>query len=209
MAVEPDIKYAMAFFDGQNLYQHAKAAFGHHHPNYDPIKLHNAVCAANGWTSNLVRFYTGVPEHVRDPMWAGYWSNRVLALKRAGVSVTTRKLRYREEGITLPDGTIETVVTPQEKGVDVRLALDVVSCARKKQFNVAVIYSQDQDLAEVVQEVKDISIEQDRWIQVASAFPSGPNATAGRGIDKANWFRIDEKFYNACLDARDYRPRHA
>ena len=53
--------YAMAFIDGQNLYQHAKDAFGHHHPNYDPVKLHAMVCAAKGWTPNLVRFYTGVP----------------------------------------------------------------------------------------------------------------------------------------------------
>lgn len=72
MAVEPEIKYAMAFFDGQNLYQHAKAAFGHHHPNYDPIKLHNLVCSLNGWKPNLVRFYTGVPDPKENEMWAGY-----------------------------------------------------------------------------------------------------------------------------------------
>ena len=27
---------AIAFFDGQNLFGHAKSAFGHSHPNYDP-----------------------------------------------------------------------------------------------------------------------------------------------------------------------------
>lgn len=36
-AIEPSTKYALAFVDGQNLYRHAKDAFGHHHPNYDPI----------------------------------------------------------------------------------------------------------------------------------------------------------------------------
>lgn len=41
----------MAFFDGQNLYQHAKDAFGHHHPNFDPVKLHKAVCDARGKTA--------------------------------------------------------------------------------------------------------------------------------------------------------------
>jgi hypothetical protein len=98
----------MAFFDAQNLYRHAKDAFGHHHPNFDPIKLHAAVCASKGWRPNLVRFYSGVPG--RDdpsPMWSGYWNNRVLGLKRAGVHVTTRTLRYQKRTIEQSDGTPE------------------------------------------------------------------------------------------------------
>lgn len=206
---EPATKYAMAFFDGQNLYRHAKDAFGHHHPNYDPAKLHAAVCAAHGWTPNLVRFYTGVPSASESPMWAAYWSNRILALKRAGVFVTTRPIRYHTETINNSDGSQSVVTTPQEKGVDVRLALDVVSRARRREFNVAVIYSQDQDLCEVVQEMKEIATEQDRWIKIACAFPDGPAATSKRGIDKTDWIRMDQAFYDACLDPRDYRPRRA
>ena len=49
MAGEPLVKRAVAFFDGQNLYRHAKDAFGHHHPNYDPVKLFDAVCRAGGF----------------------------------------------------------------------------------------------------------------------------------------------------------------
>jgi hypothetical protein len=107
-------------------------------------------------------------------MWASYWSNRVLALKRAGVHVTTRPIRYRKETIIGETGKEEVITTPQEKGIDVRLALDVVSLARNRQFDVALIFSQDQDLQEVVQEVADISKEQQRWIGIACAFPSGP-----------------------------------
>ncbi|MGZ8324578.1 MAG: NYN domain-containing protein, partial [Rhodoplanes sp.] len=154
----------MAFFDGQNLYRHAMDAFGHHHPNYDPVKLHKAVCARNGWIPNLVRFYTGVPDPKESPMWAAYWSNRVLALTRAGVVVTTRPIRYHKEKVVGSDGEERVVTTPQEKGIDVRLALDLVARARKREFHVAVIYSQDQDLCEVVQEVKEIAKEQGRWI---------------------------------------------
>jgi uncharacterized LabA/DUF88 family protein len=194
----------MAFVDGQNLYQHAKAAFGHHHPNYDPLKLHRAVCDAHGWIPNLVRFYTGIPDPAHSPMWAGYWNNRVLALKRAGVHVTTRKLRYREERI---GPNQEIVVTPQEKGVDVRLALDLVKYARKRNFDVAVLFSQDQDLAEIVDEIREIAAEQNRLIKVCCAFPAGPRATSRRGVDRTDWFRMDEAFYNACLDPKDYRPR--
>ena len=207
MSPEPVTKNAMAFIDGQNLYRHAKAAFGHHHPNFHPMKLHDAVCRANGWRPNLVRFYTGVPGHAESPLWHGYWANRIRAMKRAGIVVTTRPLRYRQQTIRDSRGQEQDVSTPQEKGIDVRLALDVVRLARKRQYDVAVIYSQDQDLAEVVDEVKEIAKEQDRWIKLVCAFPSGPRATARRGINGTDWFRMDEAFYNACLDPRDYRPR--
>lgn len=197
----------MAFIDGQNLFQHAKDAFGHHHPNYDPIKLHHAVCAHHGWTPSLVRFYTGVPSKQENPMWGGYWEKRLLYMKRAGVHTTTRPLRYRKTTKIDPAGNPIIVTTPQEKGIDVRLALDIISTARSRQWDVAVIFSQDQDLAEVVQEVRAISKEQDRWLEICCPFPHGPNATSGRGIDKTQWFRMDEAFYNACLDPTDYRPK--
>ncbi len=198
--------YAMAFVDGQNLYRHAKDAFGHHHPNYDPIKLHNAVCAANGWTPNLVRLYTGVPDPKHSPMWAGYWSNRVLALKRAGVHVTTRPIRYNPETRVTPSGEELVIYVPKEKGVDLRLALDLLKCARKRQFDVAVLFSQDQDLAEIVDEVKEIAKEQEREIRICCPFPHGPHATSRRGVDRTDWFPMNQAFYDACLDPRDYRP---
>jgi uncharacterized LabA/DUF88 family protein len=207
--LEPKIKNAMAFIDGQNLYQHAKEAFGHHHPNYDPVKLHHAVCETNGWRPTLTRFYTGVPIQSESPMWASYWSNRVLALKRAGVHVTTRPIRYRKKTIIDAQGVEEVIVTPQEKGIDVRLALDIVSLARKRQFDVAIVFSQDQDLQEVVQEIAEISEEQSRWILLACAFPVSPDASSKRGIDKTHWVKMEQDFYDQCLDPRDYRPRTA
>jgi hypothetical protein len=207
MMSAPKPLYAMAFFDAQNLFQHAKAAFGHYHPNFDPKKLHHAVCKENGWEPNQTRFYTGVPDQARSPMWTAYWNNRVLALKHAGVHVTTRKLRYRVERVKIAEGEVEEVVTPQEKGVDVRLALDLVKLARKRCFDVAILFSQDQDLAEVVEEIREIAEEQNRSIGICCPFPSSPTATSRRGVDRTDWFRMDRVFYDRCLDPRDYRPR--
>ena len=207
MADEPAVKRAIAFFDGQNLYRRAKDAFGHHHPNYDPKKLFHAVCAEKGWASRGVRFYTGMPAFKHDPEWHSYWANRLLSMRRAGIVVESRPLRYREHDVALPDGTVETRYVPQEKGIDLRIGLDVVRLARVGQLDVAVIFSQDQDLAEVVREVKDIARETDRWIKVVSAFPAGPEATSKRGINGAEWYPMDQAFYDACLDPRDYRPR--
>lgn len=207
MPVEPESKRAVSFIDGQNLFRHAKDAFGHHHPNYDPAKLAATVCAANGWIDAGVRFYTGVPDADRSPMWHAYWTRRLTVMRRAGIVVTSRRLRYRVEQIRLPDGTAYDVPVQREKGIDLRLGLDVVRMARNGDLDVAVIFSQDQDLAEVAREVRDVSRTRDLWLKVVSAFPHGPNASSNRGIDRTDWFRMDREFYSSCLDPRDYRPR--
>jgi hypothetical protein len=138
-------------------------------------------------------------------MWAGYWSNRILAMKRAGIDVTTRPIRYRKENAFDDSGNPTVITTPQEKGVDVRLALDVVKSARRREFDVAVIFSQDQDLQEVVAEIREIAAEQSRAIVVACAFPDSATASYRRGIDKTKWVRLDQATYNSCIDPRDYR----
>lgn len=141
-------------------------------------------------------------------MWYGYWQNRFLAMQRAGISVTARPLRYRVKTETLPDGaTQETVVSQQEKGIDLRIGLDVVRTARLGQLDVAIIFSQDQDLAEVAEEIREIAHSENRWLKIVSAFPASPSATARRGINKTDWFKMDQEFYDACLDPWDYRPR--
>ncbi len=206
MAAEPDVKRAVSFFDGQNLYRHAKDAFGHHHPNFDPRKLADAVCAERGWRNRGVRFYTGVPSADRAPMWHGYWTRRLTAMRRAGIVVASRPLRYRVERIRLPDGSIHEVPVEREKGIDLRLGLDIVRMARNAELDVAIVFSQDQDLAEVAREVRDISRSGDRWLKMASAFPTGPRASSTRGIDRTDWIPMDREFYNSCLDDRDYRP---
>ena len=206
MPAEPDIKRAVSFFDGQNLYRHAKDAFGHHHPNFDPRKLADAVCAECGWRNHGVRFYTGVPSADRSPMWHGYWMRRLTAMRRAGIFVVSRPLRYRVERIRLPDSSIHEIPVEREKGIDLRLGLDIVRMARNAEFDVAIVFSQDQDLAEVARELRDISRGGDRWLKMASAFPTGPRASSMRGIDRTDWFPMDRKFYDSCLDHRDYRP---
>lgn len=62
MPKEPATKRAIAFFDGQNLFHAAKEAFGHPYPNYDPLKLTNAIYSNEGWSLSAVRFYTGIPD---------------------------------------------------------------------------------------------------------------------------------------------------
>ncbi len=70
---------------------------------------------------------------------------------------------------------------------------------------MALIFSQDQDLSEVAEEIRVIAREQNRWIKVASAFPLSPTTRNRRGIDKTDWIPIDRATYDSCLDRRDYR----
>lgn len=95
----------------------------------------------------------------------------------------------------------------EEKGIDLRIALDIVRLAHRRALDVVLVFSQDQDLSEVAHELRAIATEQVRWIKIASAFPSSPTARNRRGIDRTDWIPIDQATHDACLDRRDYRPK--
>jgi hypothetical protein len=94
-----------------------------------------------------------------------------------------------------------------EKGIDVRIALDVLGMAFRREYDVAIIFSQDQDLSEVAVELRTIAKEQGRWIKIASAFPASPTSRNKRGIERTDWIKIDRELYEQCVDNYDYRPK--
>mgnify|MGYP000252062465 FL=1 len=204
---EPQIKRTIAFFDGQNLFHTAREAFGYTYPNYDPHCLAKTICQSKNWQLTQIRFYTGVPDPADDRFWYEFWSAKLGAMGRQGIVVYSRPLRYRNQRIKLPDGTEHTFLAGEEKGIDVRIAIDVIRLAHRNEYDVALIFSQDQDLSEVAAEVRVIAKEQNRWIKVACAFPISPTSRNRRGIDKTDWIQIDRATYEACLDRRDYRPK--
>ena len=207
MSAGRETKRAVAFFDGQNLFHAAKAAFGYTFPNYDPLLLAKAVCRLKGWAFAEARFYTGMPSERDNAVWHHFWKARLAQMGRSGVHTCARELRYRTQRVRLSDGTIVRTVVGQEKGIDVRIALDVVRLAQQNAYDVGVIFSQDQDLSEAADDVRLIAREQRRWIKIASAFPSSPTAKNDRGIDRTDWIAIDRTTYDACIDTRDYRPK--
>jgi len=141
----PATPYAVAFVDGQNLYRCALTAFEHTYPNYDCRALASAICKMHGWTLTQVRFYTGVPTKERDLKWHEFWARKTMRMSRAKIHVETRPLAYTQE--LLEDG--RTVYIPREKGIDVKIAIDVLRLAYAKAFDVALLFSQDQDLGKV------------------------------------------------------------
>jgi len=206
MPSEPPIKQAIVFIDGQNLYHSVREAFGYPYPNYDALALSRTISQNNGWELKQVRFYTGIPDQQDDARWNYFWSAKLAVMGRQGVYVYSRSLRYRNKTVTLPEGTVHSFLAAEEKGIDVRIAIDIIRMAHRREYDVALVLSQDQDLSEVAEEIRVISSEQQRWIKMACAFPVSPTVTNRRGINKTDWVRIDRATYDACLDRRDYRP---
>jgi uncharacterized LabA/DUF88 family protein len=199
----------VGFVDGQNLFYAAKQAFGYTYPNYDPRRLTEVVAEAQGWTVAGIRFYTGVPDRSDNPFWNGFWAARCDAMASEGVVAFTRPLRYRNETVDLPGGGKGTARIGREKGIDVRMALDIVRLVRLGACDVALVFSQDQDLSEVANEIRAIARDQGRWIKMACAFPASPTYANRRGIDKTDWIRLDQSTYDLAIDPRDYRPKRA
>lgn len=198
----------VAFIDGQNLFNAAKKAFGYHYPNYDVKALAKAISVQQGWRLVQTRFYTGVPLVKDDPDRNYFWSKKFLQMRRQKIYVYSRYVRYIKKEIILPNGQKHSVVVGDEKGIDVRIALDIIRLAHKKVYDVALVFSQDQDLSEVAHEIRQIAQEQNRWIKIASAYPKNTaQKHLNRGINKTDWLPFNKDLYDTCLESRDYRPK--
>ena len=166
MPHEPSLKQAVAFVDGQNLFRCAKTAFHYHFPNYDVNALASTLCAKKGWQLKQVRFYTGIPHKAEDLPKNLFWNAQLNAMKLSGIKTFSRLLHYRNQEFGCPENGIQTVRVGVEKGIDVRIAIDVIRMAHHQDYDVALILSQDQSFSEVAKEVRVISKEQDQWIKI-------------------------------------------
>ena len=207
MYQEPETKSCIAFVDAQSLFHAARQAFGSFYPDYDPVLLAQKVSTQMGWDLKQVRVYTSVPTIEENEYWHRFWMNKLRALEHQGAMTWWRSWRLRKRPVRQPDGRTAMLPVSIEKGVDMRIALDVVQRAHARAFDVALVFSQDQDFAEVADEIRAVAREQERWIKIASAYPYSTASRTFRGIDRTDWIQIDRETYDACLDPRDFRPR--
>jgi hypothetical protein len=101
--------------------------------------LATLVCTRKGWTLASVHFYTGIPSETDSPDWHLFWKRRLTVLGTRGVETCSRPLSYQTHRVRLSDGTIRSIRIGREKGIDVRLALDIVRMARAGTFDVALV----------------------------------------------------------------------
>jgi hypothetical protein len=146
------------FIDWQNVYMEARRAFGlteeaGRRGVFDPVELARILAFGNrrGDGGQLVRveIHRGLPDPERNPIG----NSAVLRQRDAWVAGNEglvhprlRPLRYnRETG------------KPEEKGVDVALALAVVENVVSDFVDVAILFSHDTDLMPAVEAVRRLA----------------------------------------------------
>ena len=149
------------FVDYQNAYMRARRAFGDERSAYTvgqfwPGRL-GALVRDRGLPVDPRRrlagvwAYRGEPEPRRDP--TGHAACRLQSLRwrdEEGVHVVTRPLHYlvANRGAKGPVSWVA-----REKGIDVRLAIDMVMGAARDEYDVAVLVSVDADLVPALEAV--------------------------------------------------------
>jgi hypothetical protein len=85
-----------------------------------------------------------------------------------------------------------------------RLLWPTKSLAFEGKFDVALLFSQDNDLSEVAEDLRQIARREQRWLKIASAFPISASSRNRRGIDRTDWIPIERALFDECLDPSDY-----
>lgn len=201
--MESNDRKADFFIDGQNLFLTVKRLYGYQHPNFDVLKLCTSIAEKKGWEVGTIRFYTGMPGQVESPHWHDYWARRLADLGKNGVQIFNPPLRYRTSKESFPDGTWRNVTHATEKGVDVRIALDIVKSAIAGR-SALVLLSQDNDMSVAVEEAHSVAKAAGRKLEVACAYPTS-DFRSGRGVEGTSWIPMSKDFYDLNIDARDFR----
>ncbi len=194
----------MLFVDYQNVYMSARSAFfePNAHPvegQIDPLALGNLITNKRdlGGELTAVRVYRGQPERRKDPAGHRIVERQSRAWRRLPeVSVFTRPLRYPRDW---PMGR------PEEKGIDVALAIDFVVMAVRGEYEVGVIMSTDTDLRPGLEAVLAMDGRPFPRCEVAAWSASRSHSqrlgVPGRRV-WCHW--LDGEDYRAVADPRDY-----
>jgi hypothetical protein len=191
-----DLEHVFVFLDWQNVYMRAREAFhergtGFTSGQVDPLELALELTrrGAEGHNRQLaqVRIYRGMPDQKFDPR--GYAAARRQTARwgrDSRVKLFTRTLRY-------PAGYPDCEDAPREKGVDVQLALDVVTTGLDGLYDTGIVMSADQDLTPALEymERRQISRGKPRLEVAAWKGDMGrrPNRiTTGGGKPFCHWF---------------------
>ena len=128
------------FIDGANAYRAFKSTFGS--SRYAPLRL--AVELAAGRALVRAAFYVAaVPQEMDARLYAGQQAFLARLQAQRGLTLWTGRMAYAGGRW-------------YEKGVDVKIATDMVALAYAGEYDVAVLVSGDGDLAPAVHEVRRI-----------------------------------------------------
>ncbi|MEN6645130.1 MAG: NYN domain-containing protein [Armatimonadia bacterium] len=166
----PSRQNVVFFIDGMNLWHECERKF--HHGNVHP----DLLAAQFLGTRHLkqIRFYCGIDNPRERPTRHASRTRQHKSFEAKGVYVWTNTMKYSDR-----EAVVEGVPPCQcgfrksrmvrdarEKGIDLRIALDMLRMARHGEFDVAVLVSADNDMKQVVDELKRLADEIGRKIAV-------------------------------------------
>lgn len=149
-----------------------------------------------------VRIYRGQPDASRDPRGYAACSRQAASWQQSRlIDLTLRTLRY-------PRGwpsSHRPGERPQEKGIDVALALDFVVMAVRRDFDVGILMSTDTDLKPALEAVAELTNTQGTRAEVAAWSAAGQHnrrlAIRTRNL-YCHW--IGKDVYDRVADATNY-----
>lgn len=221
LATDPKAR-VMVFIDGQNLYKGCKELFGH--PLCHPHLLGEHLVGPRTNKRFASRFYTGRP----NPNVAGeavktkHLDRRLNVIRKTGVTVVTRPLRYHwawghqqdlprpEAGASPQTVTLTPWQRPQEKGIDLVLALDVIEFVLKDYCDVAIIVSLDRDLYEIPTSLRELRKFVQWPVRLEAAVPVPEGQKHPKVLPAFSYtHQITKDVFNLIRDDTDYTASDA
>jgi len=141
-----------------------------------------------------VGVYAGMPSRKRTE--TGYKARRrqVARWEQTGARVFARPLRYPKAWPAEP---------AREKGIDVKLAIDMVTMAVADQYDRGILVSCDTDLAPAVEAVLALKKERGRPELELVAWEGRANKIGIGGV-KLTYRMIDRNLFDSIRDGTDY-----
>jgi uncharacterized LabA/DUF88 family protein len=221
LASDPTAR-VIVFIDGQNLYKTCQELFGH--PLCHPHLLAEALAGPR--TSNRVgaRYYTGRPDPNRpaERFKARNLDRRLDLISRYGATVCRRPLRYHwdwghKQNLPAPgpEAAPQTVTMhpwerPQEKGIDVLIALDVIEFILTNLCDVAIVVSLDRDLREIPEALRNLKGLIERPYRLEAAVPVDSDHGVPKQLSGFNHtHQITPSLFDLIRDDTPYNARDA
>lgn len=203
----------LVLVDGWNHYLAVKACFG---PNVarnfpiDRLAAHVAAEAGEGLLTDVV-VVMALPDQKQpgeEPEFL-MWRKRLRGLHNSGVRHVSAKFRYSNMSCAGCGSPLERKVAcpncqrvnplagrRKEKGADIKLAALALNGAWRQDYSALVLLSQDSDFGPLVNQVKEVHLQQGRRYALYSAFPvCDRSAHEHRAVPGTRPIRLDAGTY--------------
>lgn len=155
-------KRVVVFIDYENMYRCAKNVFAGFSGHFSPwalgiriVEIRNANLTNEESALHQVRVYRGLPDSRLQPKANA--ANQAQTAAWMGACPVPNNLYIYRRPLRYPSQWPNDGGAPQEKGVDVALAVDLVQLTYQGGFDIAVVCSHDTDLSPALDVVRTAS----------------------------------------------------